>query len=157
MRGSARRLLATAVVSAAAVGLGACSDDPEPGAPQGEPVLEVEADTCLLVEATLGSSVTELPVVPCEVSHTHEIFAKVADTVDDVYPGMSALVAFAEAECYTRFEDYVGISPFDSDLFVDWIVPSLDGWNDEDDREVLCVLGRRDGAPLTVPARDSKL
>ena len=110
-----------------------------------------------MLEATLGASVTELPVVPCDVSHTHEIFAKVADTADDVYPGMSALVAFAEAECYARFEEYVGINPFDSDLFIDWIVPSLDGWNDEDDREVLCVLGRQDGAPLTASARDSKL
>jgi len=32
-------------------------------------------------------------------------------------------------------------------------VPSLDGWNDEDDRTVLCILGRKDGGQLQTTAK----
>lgn len=151
------RTLGVLVAGLALVGLAACSDDDDPSRPQGQPVLDVEDATCLLVDAGIGAEVTELPVVDCAVEHTHEVFATVTDEVDDVYPGMSALEAFAERECYARFEKYVGVNPFDSSLSITWIVPSLDGWNDEDDHDVLCVLASREGVPLTGSARDSKL
>jgi len=149
--------LLLAVGALAPVGLVACSDDPDPDQAQGEPVLEVGDATCLQVDASVTGEVSTLPVVDCAVDHTHEVFATVTDEVDDVYPGMSALEAFAERECYARFEEYVGINPFDSALSITWIVPSLDGWNDEDDHDVLCVLARRDGAPLQGSAKGSAL
>lgn len=141
----------------APLSVAACSDDPDPDQAQGTPVLEVGDATCLQVDASVTGEVSKLPVVDCAAEHTHEVFATVSDETDDVYPGMSALEAFAERECYARFEDYVGINPFDSTLSITWIVPSLDGWNDQDDRDVLCVLADREGTPLTGSAKGSKL
>ena len=38
-----------------------------------------------------------------------------------------------------------------------WLVPTLGSWNDEDDREILCVLMNRDGSPLVGSMRDSQV
>ena len=58
-------------------------------------------------------------------------------------------------ECLEAFEPFVGTSPFDSALSYSWLVPTLQSWNEEDDREVLCVLMNRDGTPLVGTMRDS--
>ncbi len=55
------------------------------------------------------------------------------------------------------FEPYVGVGAFDSDLFYSWFVPTIDGWNDADDREILCVLGRHDAALMTGSMRESNI
>jgi hypothetical protein len=145
----ARSLLAGLLVAAIA----GCSDDPDPDKPGAVDVLDVGTGQCLFVEADLKADVSTLPTIDCTKPHTHEIYSTVADTESDVFPGMAELEDFAERECYGDFEEYVGISPFDSTLFVTWIVPSLAGWNDEDDRDVLCVLGPRDGSQLDVSAK----
>ncbi len=129
----------------------ACSDDKDPNAAKAVPALEVEAAQCLLVTDALGATVTDLPVVPCsDPLHTHEIFAKVLYTPQDLFPGMAALETFAEGECYARFEKYVLVNVFDSKYFVSWIVPSLDSWNQKvnPDYAVLCVLGDKTNTPL---------
>ena len=137
--------------------LAACSDDDNPNKASAQPVLEVGLDSCLFVTGDVKETVSALPVIDCDKPHTHQIFAT-ADSKEDVYPGMAKLEQFAQTECYGKFEDYVGIGPFDSDLFITWIVPSLDGWNSsKNDRTVLCVLGRDDSGQLTGSAKDSKL
>jgi len=55
----------------------------------------------------------------------------------------------------TRFEEFVGISAFDSDLFYSWIVPTLTSWDRKGDREIICVVGARDGEPLVGSLRGS--
>lgn len=112
---------------------------------------------CLQVNDGLGAQVAKLPVIDCAKSHTHEIFAKVKDTTDQVYPGQASLEQLAETKCYGAFEAYVLISPFDSSLYITWIVPSLGSWNDKDDRTILCVLGPKVGGQLDRTAKDSKL
>jgi hypothetical protein len=110
-----------------------------------------------LVADGLAAQVATLPVIDCAKPHSHEIYATVIDKQNDVFPGMAVLEGFAEKSCYGNFEDFVGISPFDSSLFITWIVPSLDSWNGKDDRSVLCVLGRKDGGQLTGTAKGVKL
>lgn len=96
-------------------------------------------------------------MIDCAKPHSHEIFATVIDKTDQVFPGMATLEQLAETRCYGEFEAYVGISPFDSSLFVTWIVPSLGSWNDKKDRSILCVLGRKDDGQLTTSAKGIKL
>ena len=150
MTSAALRALACVVALATT----ACSDDEaDPNAPQGEPVLEVDTGTgepvCMLVSENLPPEVEELPVIVCDVPHTHEIYATLQYDEKDVYPGVEELSAFAQIECMNAFEPFVGRSAFDSQLSYTWLVPSLDGWNSEDDDEVLCVLADRDGAELS--------
>lgn len=138
---------ATAILGFIALG---CSGDDD--GTEDVKVVEIgkeQVGDCLLVESD-ESLVTSLPVIDCALEHSHEIFAVLEMTDDDfpVYPGTDALEAVAERECLTEFEDYVGISPFDSQYFYSWLVPTLDSWTRFTDRDVLCVAGNQDAAPL---------
>lgn len=147
-------------IVALALAVAACSDDEaDPNAPRNEPVLEVETGTgepvCMQVTDNLPPEVEELPVIGCDVAHSHEIYATIEYDEKDVYPGVEELSTFAELRCLEAFEPFVGRTPFDSRLSYTWLVPSLDGWNTEKDREVLCVLTARDGAELKRSMRAS--
>lgn len=151
-------LLAAAVVLAAG-----CSDDDEadPTEPAAQEVLEVSVDadtgTCMQVDEEFPPEVEELPIIGCDQPHSHEIYATVvAGESGDVYPGLNGLESIAQTECLTAFDEFVGISAFDSTLAFSWLVPTLDGWNDESDREILCVLQDRESAPLIGSMRGSK-
>lgn len=151
-------LLATVAVVAAG-----CSDDEEadPTEPAAQEVLEVTVDeqagTCMQVDEKFPAEVEELPIIGCEQPHTHEIYATVlAGESGDVYPGFNELESVAQTECLSAFDEFVGISAFDSTLSFSWLVPTLDGWNDESDREILCVLQDRESAPLLGSMRDAK-
>jgi hypothetical protein len=116
------------------------------------PVLDVEEQgpgTCLNVGDDLPPEVTELPVIECARSHTHEIYAVVDYDRGDVFPGQEELEKFAQQACVREFEPYVGTSAFDSSLSFSYLTPTLGSWNDQDDRAVLCVLSDTQAEPLT--------
>jgi hypothetical protein len=155
---AASRAIALVAVSAVAC---SCSSDAkaDPTKPANKAVLDVGANgasTCLLVEDDLPAEVDKLPTIGCEVSHTHEIYAVVPYTANDVYPGLAELESFSQKACLTAFDKFVGISVFDSSLSFSWLVPSLDGWNNNKDRDVLCVLQDAKSAALVGSMRDSK-
>ncbi len=153
-----RNVLLTVVVLVAA----ACDDDEaDPDAPREEPVLDISTDTgdpvCMQVTEVLPAEVETLPVIDCAIPHTHEIYRTIVYDLKDVYPGLEELEAFARVECLEAFETFVGRSQFDSALSYTWLVPTLDGWNSEDDRDVLCVLRDRDGDVLVGSMRDANV
>ncbi len=146
-----------------------CSSD-------GSSVLDVNSlpddERCLDVGEEVGALVTDLNWVPCESpdpadDHTHEVYG-VADyfvvSEDNPattikpgdYPGREALELFAQAECFAAFERYVGISPLESALFYSWLIPTLTSWENDGDREVLCVAGNANGDALTQSIRGSQ-
>jgi len=140
-------LLVTAFVAAS------CSDDGDEAERSVIDVAPRGPGTCLDFGEEVTATVTELPVVPCEEPHTHEIFAVVISQAD-TYPGLDALEADAQARCLRPFEEFVGISAFDSELFYSWLVPTLTSWDRDDDREIICVAGEGNGAPLVGSVRD---
>lgn len=81
----------------------------------------------------------QLPVVPCDESHVNEVFATYTLPAGD-WPGDESIQQGSVAECDARFQEFVGVTYDESTL--DWrtITPTEDGWNAEDDREVLCVV-----------------
>jgi hypothetical protein len=124
--------------------LSSCSSD------DGESVVNLtasEVGTCLDFGDSIEAEITELPVVPCGEPHSHEIYA-IEFSEAATYPGLEALEADAQAKCLGVFEDYVGVSAFDSELFFSWLVPTLNSWDREDDRQIVCVIGEGNGAPL---------
>ncbi len=137
--------------SLAALSLGACSGDDDDTATTEVPVLEAGdslVGACLAFAADTGAEITVFPRVDCAESHSHEVFAVVPSTEPN-YPGFEALEAEAQVACLAAFEPYVGVNAFDSELFYEWIVPTLDSWDRADDRQIVCVAGAHDGEPLT--------
>ena len=96
------------------------------------------------------------PRAPDTEEPTHELYAGVPFDEGDEFPGLAALDAFAERVCVAEFEPYVGISVFDSTLTFSWLVPTLASWNNNEDRDVLCVVGPFDGSTLTESVRDAR-
>jgi len=136
----------------------ACSGDDDPTAANEQNVFDISTDTpvCMQVTDGLEPEVKELPVISCDQPHSDEIYATI-ESAEEVYPGVVALSAFAEVRCLSAFEDFVGISVFDSTLTYSWLVPSLESWNTKDDRDILCVLMRTDRAPLQGSMRDAQV
>jgi hypothetical protein len=97
--------------------------------------------------------------IDCAQPHDLEVYAIIdmaavsSDfSVGAVYPGDDTLYYAAIDECIAQpFEAYVG-APYDSVeytdtvLWVDAFTPTLQGWNEFDDREVQCVLLNLDAA-----------
>lgn len=94
--------------------------------------------------------VKDVTSVPCPDAHDGEVFAVVAHpAADDAdYPGDDAVADFAAGECLQHFAPYTGAGYDDSDLEVASVRPDRDSWRDKDDREVACVLYKKD-ATLT--------
>lgn len=161
MAGSTARPVARAMAVVGSIALvslaTACSGDDD--GTDGRPALDLGDSgpgTCLAFPDDVGEEVTTLPVVDCSVPHSHEIYAvEIAGDTGAVYPGFDALEELAQLRCLAAFEPFVGSNPFDSRLFHSWLVPTLDSWNDEGDREIICVLGEPDSAPMSASMRDS--
>jgi len=90
--------------------------------------------------------VDDVSPVPCTGAHDGEVFAVVTHpaAAGAAYPGDDALADFAAAECLQRFPVYTG-APYDgSDLDVASVRPDRRSWADRRDREVACVLYKKD-------------
>jgi hypothetical protein len=85
-----------------------------------------------------GSEVSSVDAVDCAEPHDNEVYA-LYDYDGDEYPGEEAMSAAADEGCEARFEDYVGIGYFESELYYTHLTPTQESW-DEGDREVVCVL-----------------
>ena len=89
----------------------------------------------------------EIDPINCTEAHDLEVFAIVdLSTVSSEfslaapYPGDDAVYDAALNACYDRFEGYVGMPYEESVLFMDAFTPTLEGWNEVEDRVANCVL-----------------
>lgn len=138
-----------------------CSDD---GVSRGEDgrvteagdlsVFELQAGDCLVPPDRVDDELRTVRVVPCEQTHTQEVFF--VDDLEDVeeYPGDEAVQALADSRCLGPFRDYVGIDYVDSSLFLTYLLPSVRSW-DEGDREIVCIAQVLDASGMEGSVRDS--
>jgi hypothetical protein len=83
-----------------------------------------------------------LRVVPCDDPHDNEIYASFDYPADDgePFPGIEAIYEFGEPECFDAFEAFVGSGYDESEFDFDLIYPIQEGWDEFDDRTILCYL-----------------
>ena len=89
----------------------------------------------------------EIDPIDCTEEHDLEVFALVdLSTVGPdfslaaSYPGDDTVYDAAINECWEEFERYVGVPYEESVLFMDAFTPTVEGWNEVDDRVVNCVV-----------------
>jgi hypothetical protein len=119
-------------------------------------VFELELGDCLKSELGLiGDAVLEIPLVPCDLEHTHEVFFK-AEHPEGPYPGSAAIELFAEQQCVGAYYDYVGVELSESVYYYTYLFPSVGTWNDDTDRQIVCFVVARDQF-LTASVQGTKL
>ncbi|PFG34935.1 septum formation family protein [Sanguibacter antarcticus] len=140
------------ITLAAALALTGCSaiddlvgnDEPERD-DAGEIVEAAELDVFSLLvgdcvnSADLADTVETVPTVPCSEPHDSEAFA-VMDLPAGDFPGNDAIDIAADDFCYDEFTAFVGIAWDDSTLDYFPLTPLEEGWNQLDDRQVLCFV-----------------
>ena len=99
--------------------------------------------------------------VPCGGPHQHEIYLRTAHPARPgaPWPGDREMEAYARAECYAAFADFVGIIFELSELQLGYLTPSRTDF--EHDRAVFrgihCFVHRSDGTDLVGTAAGSRL
>ena len=144
---TSRALAGIALVPLAVVVLGACSDDNDASRDASGAVtkagkvsvFELRPADCLHPPADLSGEIDSIEVVPCADAHTQEVFAQVAAT-DQAYPGAEVLATEANGRCIGAMQgEPLNLSP-DDGYFVSYLLPSFDGWNNDGDRNIVCVF-----------------
>jgi|GEM_PF-3260171 len=91
----------------------------------------------------------------CNVAHLYEAFAMVTMTGGSTYPGDNAVDTYAQTNCATQFQSYVGKSSQSSQYSMTYIGPSKETWEAPtvNDRDILCLIGS--SSPATGSAKGS--
>lgn len=100
---------------------------------------DLEVGDCIPLVEYGDEDIYALPVVPCDLPHTDEVFY-IYQVDDGEFPGDAALREEAADTCLAEFEPYVGISYDDSELDYYTYWPTKESWMRADDRTVHCIL-----------------
>lgn len=110
-------------------------------------------------EDALGASedtqVFDMRQLDCARPHQYEVYL-LHQVTNGVYPGAEVLQGMADKICQTSFQSFVGRAYEHSELDFSVLWPSEDGWRDEKDREIVCLLSSMDESPLVGSMRGSK-
>lgn len=149
-----KRIIGAAVVAVAAFGGAGAFDDntvrDDTGAiveSGGLGAFAIQIGDCInLPEDT--DIVMSLEAIPCSQPHDAEAFFSF-DLADTAWPGDDAVGEDAWLGCYEPFGTYVGTVWDDSALDYWTLQPTMESWQELDDREVTCALTTVDGSKLT--------
>jgi hypothetical protein len=124
-------------------------------------VFDIAIGQCFTAQQEVQQELSSLDAVPCNGPHWQEAFAVIdyqppTGVEGDAFPGDAALAGYADATCAQEFERYVGISYLDSSLFFTYLLPSARGWEQSDDRSVICFVTTT-GPELTTSAKESRV
>ena len=121
-------------------------------------VYSLEVGDCFDDPPSQAAEVEGVDEASCSESHDNEVYS-VADhpaSGDAPYPDADALDAYSSGYCLSVFETYVGIDYQESRLEIGYFFPLRDGWEDADDREVVCFLYDLNLAKLTGSMKGSR-
>lgn len=116
----------------------------------------IEVRDCLNLPSEL-SEVQSVEGVPCSQPHNAQAYA-VFDVIGfgDEFPGSAAFEGQASEGCYDRFEGFVGLPYEESELYIQTLEPTEEGWTQLDDREIVCLLVLRDQGTFSYDAQNSR-
>ncbi|MFJ2553176.1 DUF2510 domain-containing protein [Microbacterium sp. NPDC087591] len=104
------------------------------------PFDELAVGDCLpFVDYTGDDPIFELPVVPCDLPHTDEVYF-IYQLDDGEFPGDDTLFEGAWDGCVAQFESFTGIAYEDSVLDFYSYQPTEYSWTRANDRTVQCII-----------------
>lgn len=110
-------------------------------------------DTAVGIEG--DDPVNTVDIVDCDDAHEREVYAQLLFEGDDSdYPGEESVTDDTNDYCRGEFEDFIGISYDDSELYFVTFYPTEDSWS-EGDRESLCIVSEYDADDNVVAVEGS--
>lgn len=103
------------------------------------PVIDLALGDCLPYVESGDDIPYEVPVVPCDLPHTEEVYL-VYDIASDEYPGEDEVIAQADERCLAEFETFVGIAYADSEYDFYYYYPTSSTWTSQNDRAITCIV-----------------
>ncbi len=102
-------------------------------------VFDLEVGSCY--DLPSGDVVEEVRVVDCDEPHDQEVIALVQYPAGpgEEFPGSEEIGAFADDECTSQFEQYVGVPYAESELLGFALMPTAETWP-VGDREIVCAV-----------------
>ncbi|PDP86980.1 hypothetical protein CQJ94_14280 [Glycomyces fuscus] len=96
-----------------------------------------------------GDGISEVPKVDCSQPHDYEIYhvGDIQESGD--YPGADRVSQLADEMCRAEFDAFIGLPYADSVIDYEPLSPTEDGWNELNDREVLCLAYNMFGEQVT--------
>ena len=116
-------------------------------------VFSLAVGTCFDDAGLEDEEIYSVDDLSCDTPHDNEVFA-LFDLTGSEFPG-DLVLDLASDGCVERFDAYVGIAYFESDLDVFPIYPTAESW-DAGDREVVCALYALDLSKLTGSMQGSR-
>ncbi|WP_444962743.1 septum formation family protein [Nocardiopsis sp. M1B1] len=107
-------------------------------------VMELNVGDCF-VEAQMNTAlasedVSNVPLVDCAEEHDSEFFFSY-DMTETTFPGDEATIAQAEETCTgEEFTSFVGVPYAESEIYVGYLYPSQQTWDQFNDREIICYV-----------------
>ena len=160
-----RRL--TAALLALALATAACGAA-EPGAQRDEAgaiasegavdPFEVKLGDCVDQPVSSTEQVEEVEsvkAVPCAQPHDGEVYA-VFDLPDGDFPGESEVSKAGEDRCVEQFATFVGKPYEDSQYDITSLFPTRESWEEQDDREYVCIVVAPEGQQVTGTLKGKK-
>lgn len=132
--------------------------DPETTEPAEPETYTVTHDETGLLSAEVGActrtelldqdeGISTLPLMECSEVHDAEIIG-MFDLDNESYPGDEEVRDLAQQNCESLFEEYIGHPFSESELEMWYIWPNETTWDNNNDREVICIA-YLDGASET--------
>jgi Septum formation len=172
-------LLPAAVVATALLLSGCSALGGKKAAAVSTSVFDVKPGQCFNAPTEVKSELSSISRTPCTSPHTQEAYAIVtyapgggvtsAGAVSapsaagasgsaasgTAFPGEDVLTSYAQGVCAQQFTGYIGVDYLDSKLFFTYLLPSARGWEQADDRNIICFVTTT-GASLTTSVKGSK-
>lgn len=106
------------------------------------PVSDIQAGDCFDAFDEV-EEIFEVKTFSCDKPHTYEVMHifNYADDPAAPYPGEEVVWEEAVLGCIEEFTDFTGLVWEEAvDVFIDALYPVRAGWEDENDREAICML-----------------
>jgi hypothetical protein len=106
-------------------------------------VAELRVGDCFDLPAeAMETQIEDVQHHPCTEPHEYEAYAELVYPAaeDAPYPGDAMISRWGENGCTDAFQGYVGVRLASSSLTIYYFTPTSEGWTEEGDHVVNCVL-----------------
>jgi hypothetical protein len=122
-------------------------------------VAELRVGDCFdLPAGAMETQIDDVQHHPCTEPHEYEAYAELTYPAaeDAPYPGDAKISRWGERGCTDAFQGYVGVGLARSSLTIYYFTPTSEGWAQEGDHVVNCVLATEPLSRVSTSFKDSK-